>query len=424
MNPSPRFYQVGIIGAGPSSCFLAMHLDPSIPTIIFDKNPGILTKFLMTGAGHANLTNMCDPTTLLANYVYGQKNFFKYALAQQPNHQLLAWLNSHHLDFEYKKQTKVHLIANNTTVRKHIKNQLDQNPNLTYCLHTPVSQVKYDSDSHTFLLITKDQVYQVANLVIATGGKSFSKATGCTGDGYVFAQQLGHQVTPLYPMGVGIELSSFPPILDLGAGFSLADCVGKVKINHKVVACETNDLMITHQGIGGPLTRRLSGYLTHNCLAPEPLEVSLDLLDDQASFVKQLQQAKHFHELWKQYPKFNKKFIAHFYELNQVNGETELQNLTKQKINQIIACFFDLKLDVKLPAVFSQKDFEGAINTGGGVNTKEINPMTFESKLISGLYFVGEVLDVNAKTGGFNLTACYASGTCCAHAINAKYQPQ
>ncbi len=414
-------YDVIIIGSGSAGTFLAMQLDPSLKVLIVDKNPEILTKFLMTGAGHANLTNLCDPKSMLTNFIYGSPNFIKYALNQKPNLKLVAWLKDHRLDYELKKETKVHLLANNTTVRKLIKTSLESNPNLTFLFKTSVTKIEPHQEKEYHAVFTDtNQVYYGKNVVVATGGRSFSKATGCTGDGYRLGVQLGHTVTDLFPMGTPITLNQMPLILAQKAGLSLPDCVARVKLDNKLVCCEQNDLMVTHEGLGGPLINRISGYINHNYLVKQPIEVHLDLIANKDQFISHFHQCKRFHELWKNYPQFTKKFINSFYEINQFNAETDLKNLTKQQQKAILDCFFDLKLDLKVRDRFVQNDFEIAICTGGGIATKDIQAQSYESNLVPHLYFIGEVLDVNAKTGGFNLTFCYTSAFCCAQAINRQ----
>lgn len=406
-------YDVVIIGAGPAGIYLALNLDPQIKVLIIDKNSQILKKFLLSGNGKANITNLCSFENLLQNMIFGTKNFMYYAFKTHPQSEIMALVQEFSLPYAFKQnQTKVHLLAENKEFIHCVNQVLNQKPLLSYLLNTSV--VSVDRVDQGFQVATTNGVIEADNVVVATGGLSFSKFSGCTGDGYRIAKSFGIKVNKTFPMGISLSLTRpLKQFLNL-SGNSIANINAKVYLNKKLIVQETNDLMVTHDGLGGPIIRRISGYVTY--YEANELEVYLDLLD-QVQLTTQLNQINRLHELWDLSDKFSKKFIRNFYEQLELEPLTDVKNLNKKQKQEIINYFCDIKLD----EINRNFNIEQAINTGGGISTKEINPKTFMVNHVPGLFFIGEVLDVNAKTGGFNLTVCYSSASCCADYLNQLF---
>lgn len=405
-------YDVIIVGAGPSGCYLAKKLDSSLRVLMVDKNSQILKKFLLSGNGRANITNTCELDKLLSNMIFGTKNFMYYAFKTHNQQEILNILDNWNLTYQPKgTSTKMHMQDDNAVFVIRMKEELSKNKNLSFLLNTKVTSCK--KENKTFIVETTNGTFSTSKLVIATGGLSFSKFSGCTGDGYTFAKSFGLNVKPTFPMGISIELEKqLDQFVNL-SGTSFKDVRAKLFLNKKLIIDETQDLMVTHNGLGGPIIRRVSGYLSYYQL--ENLDLYLSLCDKD-KLLETLNKIKKLYQLWDEIPIFTKKFTHNFYNSLGLYPETDVKNLTK-KIKEEIIEFF---IDIKVLNILKKFNIEQAINTGGGIDTKQMDPKTFMIKNLENLYFIGEVLDVNAKTGGFNLTVCYSSASCCADDINKK----
>lgn len=403
-------YDVIIIGTGPSGIYLALNLDPRLKVLMIDKNSQILKKFLLSGNGKANITNLCSFEDLLKNMIFGTKHFMYYAFKTHPQSEIMDLVNSFNLPYGFKQnKTKVHLQAENKEFISCIKKLLDQKPNLDYLMNTSV--VSVEPEDNGFKVATTNGTMVGQNVVIATGGLSFSKFSGCTGDGYRIAKSFGVKVNKTYPMGIGLSFTQ--PLMQFInlSGTSISEVNARVYLNKKLIIDETNDLMVTHDGLGGPIIRRISGYVTY--YESDEVSVYLDLIAPK-QLTEYLNQINRLHDLWNLTDKFTKKFIKNFYEQLHLDPMTDVKNLNKKQKQEIIDYFCNIKFE----HINRNFNIEQAINTGGGISTKEINPKTFMVNNVPGLFFIGEVLDVNAKTGGFNLTVCYSSALCCADYLN------
>lgn len=405
-----KIYDLIIIGAGPSSTYLALNLNENINTLIIDRNDQILKKFLLSGGGKANITNCCDFETLLNNMIYGSKNFMYHAFKTNPYTDIINFLKENKLDYAQRENSnKIHLLCNNKVFISRVLDKLNKKQNIEFKFKTRVINVFKKND--LFSIEIENSIIYSKKVVVATGGLSFSKFANTSGDGYKFAKSFNHTINKTFPMGISIDLLKQIPQFETLTGTSFKDVKCELFIDNKKIISETNDLMITTNGIGGPIIRRVSGYITFN--KEKNVYILLSLLN-QEKLLLTLNKIKKLNELWKEFNFFTKKFIQNFYKNLNLNSNSDVKNFSKQLKNKIINYFVNIKID-NFNKTFK---YEPAINTGGGINTKEINPINFMSKIVDNLYFIGEVLDVNAKTGGFNLTVCYASALCCANHIN------
>lgn len=408
-----KIYDVIIVGAGPSAIYLTLNLDENINALIIDRNEQILKKFLLSGGGKANITNCCDFQTLLSNMIYGSKNFMYHAFKNNPYTNIISFLKENKLDYvQRENSTKIHLICSNKVFINKVLEKLNNKKNIEFKLNTRVINVSKKDE--IFFVETNDSIFYSKKLVIATGGMSFSKFANTTGDGYKFAKSFNHKISPTFPMGISIDLTKQIPQFETLMGTSFKNVKCDLFIENKKIISETNDLMVTANGIGGPIIRRISGYITYN--KDKNTYILLSLIEKD-KLVFTLEKIKKINELWKIFDFFTKRFIQNFYKNLNLNSNSDVKNFSKILKQKIIDYF----IEIKISNFDKSFKFEPAINTGGGINTKEINPINFMSKIINNLYFIGEVLDVNAKTGGFNLTVCYASAICCAIHIKNDY---
>ncbi|GAA5414810.1 aminoacetone oxidase family FAD-binding enzyme [Ureaplasma ceti] len=406
-------YDVIIIGAGPAGCYLALHLDKNLKVLVIDKNSDIMKKFLLSGNGKANITNCCSFEELLKNMIFGTKNFMYHAFKTHPHTEILQLVDSVGLHYVQKENsTKMHMLSNNQIFINRMKDLLEEHDNLGFSLSTKVVSCRKGKDD-LFYVDTNKDTFVGKNLVIATGGLSFSKFCGDTGDGYRFAKSFNIDVNRTFPMGISLPLEEQLKQFTSMSGTSFSQVTARLYKDKKLIVEETHDMMITHNGLGGPLIRRISGYVTY--WENQGVKVELDLLKESA-VRNALNKVKTMSEFWKEFEPFSKKFVMNFNERLGLEFKTDVKNLSKAKKQEIVDFFCNIPVE----GIIEKFDVEQAINTGGGISTKKLNPKNFMSNEIDSLYFIGEVLDVNAKTGGFNLTVCYSSARCCADDINKK----
>lgn len=253
-------------------------------------------------------------------------------------------------------------------------------------------------------------------VILATGGKSYP-LTGSTGDGYKLAQNLGHTITPIKPSLIPMNCYENHLCREM-QGLSLRN----VKIfiedntNKKVIYKDFGEMLFTHFGISGPIILSCSSHLVRyknieqklknkNIICHIDLKPALEVEKLNDRILRDFENLKN-----KQFKNsldslLPKKMIASIIDISGINPEKQINKITKLERQNLINIFKDFKLTLK-----SFRPIEEAIITSGGINVKEVNPKTMESKIIKGLYFAGEVLDVDAYTGGFNLQIAYSTG--------------
>ena len=245
-------------------------------------------------------------------------------------------------------------------------------------------------------------------IIICTGGKSYP-ATGSTGDGYKFAEAAGHRIIPLMPSLVPVETGG--NTAEKLQGLALKNVKAIIWINGKKGKEDFGDMIFTHFGLSGPIILTLSRFIVDELRKKNSVEVSIDLkpaLNEQkldARLIRDLnengkRQLENIFRLW-----LPVSMIPVFFELLALDPHKEGHQVTAKERNKILALMKDLRFKVT-----GVRPFKEAIVTAGGVDTDQINPKTMESKLVKNLFFAGEVLDLDADTGGFNLQIAWSTG--------------
>lgn len=259
----------------------------------------------------------------------------------------------------------------------------------------------------------KEEFFRAQKVIIATGGLSYS-ATGSSGDGYKLAKQAGHSIVSTRPSLVGIFTKEQ---LSEAAGLSLKNVTLRLykADKKKPVYEELGEMLITHEGISGPLVLSASSFMSTN---PKEYRIELDLKpglsteDLDSRILRDFSEMKNrdfINSLEKLFPR---SFIPFVVEQSKIPCDTKVHQITKE---QRIALISAIKSFTLTPIELG--DIEGAVITAGGVSVKEVDPKTMESKLVPGLYFAGEVLDLDAETGGYNLQIAFATGYAAGMAI-------
>ncbi|AJQ45115.1 hypothetical protein JM47_00335 [Ureaplasma diversum] len=391
-------YDLIIIGAGPSGVYSAIHATDNAKVLLIDKNKEIMKKFIQTGAGHCNITNNIALDQLVDNMLYSKK-FMYSAFSLYGPKQILEFCAKHRIDtYQVENSTKIKITCNNTTFIKKMNQIIESKDNIDLKLDCAIKSVHIVDD----LYVIKDQnneLYYSKALMIATGGLSYPR-TGSTGDGYKFALSLNHTLLRTYPMGLGIVINDQFKITSNLQGTPFSNVIGSIIDceTNKVLVSEKGELMIAHFGMGGTLIRRLSGYVSyHN---QSKLKLRLAWLSEQAV----LDELKQHKTLKKCFSALPNKFIEFIYQLSNLSFDQQTANLSKAQTKLLIKYLTNFEFEV-----VGVNNPDLAISTGGGVNFAELNPKSMESKYHPNLYFIGEVVGVSPKTGGFNLSVCYAT---------------
>lgn len=372
---------------------------------LYEKNDKLGKKLFITGKGRCNITNACDIQDLIENVVVNS-SFLYSAFYTYTNEDIIALLNKYGVKTKIERGNRVFPVTDKSSdVIKAIENYLVDN-NVHIVLNKEVKSIlKTEDDKFKILFNDRDEKI-FDKVIIATGGKSYQQ-TGSTGDGYKFAASFNHKIIDLKPSLVPCEIKEdWVPNLQ---GLSLKNVSLYAYVNNKVVHEEFGEMLFTHYGISGPIVLTMSNYINKYlgkhikfkidlkpALSEEKLESRI-LSDFNKKLNKQFKNS--LNEL------LPKKLIPIILELSNIPEDKFVNQITREERKSLV------KLLKGFEFSFSKfRPLNEAIITSGGVSTIEIDPSTMESKLVNGLYFAGEVIDVDALTGGYNLQIAYSTG--------------
>lgn len=373
---------------------------------VIEKNKILGKKMLITGKGRCNITNACEDTEELINNMTKNSSFMYSAFYGFTNLQTIEFFESIGVETKIERGNRVFPVSDRsqTVVDALIKWAKECG---VYTVHDTVRDIARHGDMVTGVICENRGLLDCDSVIIATGGVSYPK-TGSTGDGYKWAESLGHKIIPPSPSLVPldtVEEWSFPL-----AGLSLRNISIKVlNEKNKKVYTDFGEMMFTHTGITGPVILSASAHLRPMeegkykvviDLKPALSEKQLDeriRRDFDKNINKNLDNA--LDEL------LPKNLIVPILELSGIDIKKKVNSVTKAERGSVLNTIKNLTLTVKDFAPIEQ-----AIITSGGVNVNEIDPGTMESKLVKNLYFAGEIIDVDAYTGGFNLQIAFSTG--------------
>ncbi|HCE34039.1 MAG TPA: aminoacetone oxidase family FAD-binding enzyme [Clostridiales bacterium] len=398
-----------VIGAGPAGLMAAGTLaERGFDVTLADKNEKTGKKLYITGKGRCNVTNECDGKEFLANVVSNPK-FLMSAINAFDSYNTVDFLQKNGLNTVTERGNRVFPASQKSSdVIKTFTDYCRKN-GVKILLSAKVSGVK--SDGEDFVVSFSDKTERFQKVIVATGGLSYP-STGSTGDGYEIAESFGHKIVKPVQALVPIELNE--PWVQKLSGLSLKNVRCTVTAGEKEIASDFGEMLFTHKGVSGPIILSLSSKI--NRLNPNGLKLVIDLKPALSDDVLDARLQRDFAELnLKQFKNsldglLPKSLVPVIVGLSKINPEQKVGQITREQRKNLVHLLKNLTFFVKKLA-----GFEEAIVTAGGVDVKEINPKTMESKLQKGLYFVGEVLDVDALTGGFNiqiaLSTAFAAAT-------------
>lgn len=401
--------RVVVIGGGAAGLMAAVIAGrEGAKVTLLEKMNYVGKKMGITGKGRCNITNACDMSEFIKN-TPGNGKFLYGAYERFTNEDLLQLLHDAGLETKVERGGRVFPASDSALDVRNTFMKLMKHYGVDVHLEEPVKKLLVD-DSVVTGVVTDKETYHADAVVIATGGKSYP-ATGSTGDGYVLAAQVGHKITDIRPSLVPI-VTEESWVKDL-MGLSLRNVELSVVAKNKVQAKMFGEMMFTHFGITGPIVLSLSHTVGKLMRKKNIGTIGLDINLKPALSPETLDK-----RLQKDFDLYSKKQIINgmkdllpsrliplIIELAGIDPQKPINQISKEERQQIGYMLQHMPLTVK-----GLRPVEEAIVTAGGISLKEFNPKTMESKLVKGLYGVGEVLDIDAFTGGYNLQAAFSTG--------------
>ena len=395
--------KVIVIGAGPAGIMAAIHASKKHNVILLDGNDRIGKKLFITGKGRCNVTNAKDISEFF-DYIPGNPHFLYSALYSYTNEDTINFFENAGIKLKTERGGRIFPMSDKSSdIIKGLSIGLKE-ANVQVKLNSKVTNIIYNNDKITGVEINNTTKLNGDHFILATGGASYP-LTGSRGEGQKFAKSLGHTIIDLKPSLVPIELNE--PWLKELMGLSLKNISLSILKNNKVVYKNQGEMMFTNYGMSGLLVLSGSRYVKND----GNYEVSLDLKPalNESELDKRLQkdflkyQNKEFkNSLDDLLPQ---KMIPLIIKLSNIPENKKVNVITKEERKNLVYLLKNLKAKIK-----GLRPIEEAIVTAGGVNTLEIDPSTMKSKIISNLSFAGEVIDVDAFTGGYNVQIALSTG--------------
>lgn len=401
--------RVVVIGGGAAGLMAAVIAGrEGAKVTLLEKMNYVGKKMGITGKGRCNITNACDMSDFIKN-TPGNGKFLYGAYERFTNEDLLQLLHDAGLETKVERGGRVFPASDSALDVRNTFMKLMKHYGVDVHLEEPVKKLLVD-DGVVTGVVTDKETYHADAVVIATGGKSYP-ATGSTGDGYMLAAQVGHTITDIRPSLVPI-VTEESWVKDL-MGLSLRNVELSVVAKNKVQAKMFGEMMFTHFGITGPIVLSLSHtvgkLMRKKNIGTIGLDINLKPALSPETLDKRLQ--KDF-DLYSKKQLINgmkdllpSRLIPLIIELAGIDPQKPINQISKEERQQIGYMLQHMPLTVK-----GLRLVEEAIVTAGGISLKEFNPKTMESKLVKGLYGAGEVLDIDAFTGGYNLQAAFSTG--------------
>jgi predicted Rossmann fold flavoprotein len=412
MNTSTQA-DIIIIGAGPAGLFCAANAGVTgKKVLVLEKKPGPGKKLLLSGSGQCNITHDGPAREFLTHY--GNKgSFLKPALMNFPNTSLVSFFLERGLEMVTTKAGKVFPVTLNSTDVLNILEKECTNNGVTILLNEPVQEVTHKGD--LFVIRTLNKTFSGRLLVIATGGSSYP-GTGSTGDGYRFASSLGHTIVEIAPALAPVIVHKYP-FGDL-SGISFESLYFSHWRDGRKLGSHCGDLIFTHHGLSGPGILDYSRFIQPG----DTLRLSFAGPPPAEDFYKEFSEkiaaspVKNVKTVVLQYS-IPERLVTTLLRLSGIPEDLTCAHLSKSLRDNLLTNIseFPVKVD-KLGG------FQEAMITRGGVCLREIDPKTMGSRLIPGLYFAGEIIDVDGDTGGYNLQAAFSTGYHAAKAMLNVHQ--
>lgn len=410
-------YDCIIIGGGPAGLLASLKASEKGGTVaVIERNNILGKKLRITGKGRCNITNDCDFDTLMAN-IPGNPKFLFSAFKNFSNVDIIDFFNDIGLETVTERGGRVFPKSQKAgDVAGALVSQVKKQNNISLYMNTYVKDILIEDGCIKGVTVNdKDgnstEIFS-QNVICATGGLSYP-LTGSTGDGYNFAKKAGHTIiTPRASLAALISSDKFIKSL---MGLSLRNISISLSINGKSVYDDFGELVFTESGVSGPVILSASAYYKKGSTAVLSIDLKPALSEDKLyqrlqRDLEEFDRKMYCNSLEKLLPK---KLIPVFVARSGIPSNKQVNQLSREERMKIVALLKNFTVNIS-----NIDDVKNAIVTAGGVNIKEINPKTMQSKLIKGLYFAGEVLDADGYTGGFNLTIAFSTGFAAGSAVS------
>jgi predicted Rossmann fold flavoprotein len=390
-----------IIGGGPAGLMAAICCrEPGTRIIVLEKNGNAGRKLLISGSGQCNLTRT-DPVIDFLPHYGDHGSFLRTAFSRFDNDALMDFFRKRDLALEAREDGKVFPASRRAD--DVLKILLNEASLLGIPVRTGNPAAGLERSGDQFVIRTKDGAFASRFCLLATGGKSYP-GTGSTGDGYALASALGHTVIRPKPALVQLDVNRFA--FSRLSGISISPALVSLYRNGKKTREARDDLLFTHKGFSGPVILNLSRYVEPGdslgvCFIPGITRKGYEgeLLDHLAvngkTLVSNLVSG----------PELPKRFVESLLEAEGIPADRAAHSLDREERTRLLNRLFDSRFPIEPPS-----SFRTAMVTAGGIDLKEIDPRTMESRIVAGLFFAGEVMDVDGDTGGYNLQAAFSTG--------------
>ena len=404
-----------VIGGGPAGMMAAITAaEYGNNVTIIEKNSDFGKKLLITGKGRCNITSSLYMSEFIKN-TPGNGQFLYSAFQNYTNTDIIDFLKNQGLEVKEERGNRIFPVTDKSIdVLNCFKSKINE-LKIKKLFNTRVQKILVQN-GEVLGVRTEKEIIQTDKIILATGGKSYP-LTGSTGDGYLIAKNIGHKVTEIRPSLVHLVIYEKNECKEM-QGLSLRNVGIKIidESKNKLIYEDFGEMIFTHFGISGPTILSGSAHLVRykeidNLMKEQKIKLQIDLkpaLTEEQLDERILRDFKEFknkqfkHALDKLLPQ---KMIPIVIEKTKINEEKRVNEITKEERRNLVKVLKKFELTIK-----DFRPVEEAIITSGGINIKEINPKTMESKLVKGLYFAGEIIDVDSYTGGFNLQIAYSTG--------------
>lgn len=378
--------------------------------LLLERNKHLGKKLRITGKGRCNLTNTCETAEFVEGY--GKNGKFLYrALTEFSNHDLVRFFNEQGVDTKEERGGRIFPVSDKAVDVVNALERYMNKHNVTIKLNSRVVRIVIEPESNAVTgiqLKNSEEIIESGKIILATGGLSYP-GTGSTGDGYAMAKRLGHSIMPLQPALVPFEtVEEFPKEVQ---GLSLENVEVTVLSAGKKITAEFGDMLFTHFGVSGPIILKLSGRIVGCLDRKEAVALSIN-------FKPALDETTITNRFLREFSGAGKKSIKTvikgmlpnalvpvFIEASTIPGDKRCNQITGDERKTLVDLMMDFRVTVKRARSYAE-----AIVTRGGIDLREIDPRTMASKKVKGLYFCGEIIDIDGITGGYNLQAAFSTG--------------
>ena len=396
-----------VIGGGPAGIMAAgCSAGAGRKVILIEKNIRLGKKLSICGKGRCNITNDTDIYGLMAN-IPSNGRFLYSAFSKFSNIDIVDFFNDRGLKTKVERGGRVFPVSDNAHDVVAVLEKYLRQRGVIIKYNSVVDKINTKDGRVASVVLHGGEIIECDSVIIATGGKSYA-GTGSTGDGYKFAKDLGHTIIPIKPSLVPL-ITKEEWVLKL-CGLSLKNVGIEVRDNkNKILYKDFGEMLFTHYGVSGPIILSASRHVVDYNYRDVTLTIDLK---------PALEMDKLYKRLTRDFEKYcNRqlnnalndilphKMISVIIELSEIDKNKMVNSITREERFRIVNLLKNLTMNI-----VGSRPINEAIVTKGGISTKEINPNSMESKVVRGLYFAGEVMDLDAYTGGFNLTIAFSTG--------------